>query len=110
VLLAFLPAAEREALLESLDPRPMTPATLTDLGELRAQLDEVARRGTAFSAGERVTGAVGVSAPVFDAGGSVVAALSVLGPESRIDDAKLREFEKSVRSTAEAITERMRVR
>ncbi|WP_181764975.1 IclR family transcriptional regulator [Streptomyces albidus (ex Kaewkla and Franco 2022)] len=108
VLIAFMPPSEREALLRALEPRAMTPDTITDMDVLREQLDEVARRGTAFSSGERVSGAVGVSAPVFDGAGFVVAALSVLGPASRLGDARLKEFEKLVRETAEQITGRTR--
>ncbi|MGH3586734.1 MAG: IclR family transcriptional regulator, partial [Pseudonocardia sp.] len=69
VLLAFLPPDELEPLLKTLDMRPMTPSTITSLTELRAELDVVRSRGTAYSAGERVVGAVGVSAPILDARG-----------------------------------------
>ncbi|NLU73409.1 IclR family transcriptional regulator [Streptomyces sp. HNM0575] len=110
VLLAFLEPAEREALLDTLEPRPMTDATITDMGVLRRQLQTVAERGTAFSSGERVAGAVGVSAPVFDGNGVVIAALSVLGPAARIDEARLHEFEKLARNTAERITSRIHPR
>ena len=107
ILLAFLDAAEREALLTAQELRPMTATTVTDVRELRRQLDEVTERGTAFSTGERVAGAVGVSAPVFDGSGAVIAALSVLGPEARITRARLAEFEELVRQTAEQITRRI---
>ncbi|WP_208878662.1 IclR family transcriptional regulator [Streptomyces armeniacus] len=107
VLLAFMPRDERESLLGTLEPRPMTSTTVTDLDELRRQLAAVAERGTAFSAGERVSGAVGVSAPVFDGAGAVIAALSVLGPAARINDERLKEFEELVRETAERITARI---
>lgn len=108
VLLAYLERPEREALLATLEPRPMTDTTVTDLAELRRQLDEVAERGTAFSTGERVAGAVGVSAPVFDGSGTVIAALSVLGPEARIGPERLEEFARLVRETADRITGRIR--
>lgn len=107
VLLAYMDRAEREALLSSLELRPMTATTVTDVGELRRQLDEVAERGTAFSTGERVAGAVGVSAPVFDGSGAVIAALSVLGPQARIAPDRLAEFEQLVRETAGRITGRI---
>jgi DNA-binding IclR family transcriptional regulator len=108
VLLAFLDDAEREALLDGLDLRPMTDATITDPGELREQLSRVAREGTAVSLGERVDGAVGVSAPVFDGDGVVIAALSVLGPAARLTAPRVRELEKLARATAERVTSRMR--
>lgn len=47
-------------------------------------LDEVRRRGWAQSVAEREAGVASVSAPVRDAGGTVVAAVSVSGPVDRI--------------------------
>ncbi|WP_051792896.1 IclR family transcriptional regulator [Amycolatopsis jejuensis] len=108
VLLAFMPPAELEALLSSLELRPETPNTIVDMAELRAALAETQQTGVAYSVGERVSGAVGVSAPVLDDRGFVVAALSVLGPESRLDKARLTEFEGLVRHTAEQISQRIR--
>lgn len=47
-------------------------------------LAEVRRRGWAQSAGERADGVASVSAPVYDGGGEVVAAVSVSGPIERM--------------------------
>jgi IclR family acetate operon transcriptional repressor len=85
VLLAFLPQREREQTLRSLRLAPVTGNTITDPAALRAELTEIAGSGTATSVGERVAGAVGVSAPVFDSAGRVLAAISVLGPAERLD-------------------------
>jgi IclR family acetate operon transcriptional repressor len=110
VLLAFLPPDELEDVLGTIELRPMTPSTIIDIEVLRRELDSVRGRGTAYSAGERVVGAVGVSAPVLDDRGYVVAALSVLCPASRGNDARLREFEKLVSRTAQDISRRIHTR
>lgn len=110
VLLAFMPPDELEEVLRTIELRPMTPSTITHLDVLRKELDSVRRRGTAYSAGERVVGAVGVSAPVLDDRGYVVAALSVLCPASRVNDSRLREFETLVARTAEDISRRIHTR
>jgi len=47
-------------------------------------LAEVRRRGWAHSVGEREAGVASVSAPVVDAAGTVVAAISVSGPIERL--------------------------
>ena len=47
-------------------------------------LAAVRRRGWAESVGERESGVASVSAPVRDAGGAVVAAISVSGPADRL--------------------------
>jgi DNA-binding IclR family transcriptional regulator len=49
-----------------------------------AVLGTVRRRGWAASVGEREAGVASVSAPVFDANGNVVAAVSVSGPIDRL--------------------------
>lgn len=47
-------------------------------------LTEVARRGCAHSVAEREAGVASISAPVRDAGGAVIAAVSVSGPLERL--------------------------
>jgi DNA-binding IclR family transcriptional regulator len=49
-----------------------------------AVLTTVRRRGWAASVAEREQGVASVSAPVFDAGGAVIAAVSVSGPLDRL--------------------------
>ncbi|WP_322755395.1 IclR family transcriptional regulator [Frankia sp. Cas3] len=49
-----------------------------------ADLERVRRRGWAESVGEREAGLASVSAPVRDAGGRVIAALSLSGPVARL--------------------------
>lgn len=105
VLLAFMPEDELEGVLAHLDLRPMTPNTLTDTEKLRQELVTVRKRGSAYSVGERVVGAVGVSAPVLDHRNVALAAISVLSPASRADDQRIREFDELVRKTAADISQ-----
>jgi DNA-binding IclR family transcriptional regulator len=71
VLLAWEPPAESAAIVA----RARFSATT---------LPNVRRRGWAASVGERESGVASVSAPVFDAAGQVVAAVSVSGPIDRL--------------------------
>jgi DNA-binding IclR family transcriptional regulator len=71
VLLAWEPAADAARLAAG---SKFSPATLA----------AVRRRGWAASVGEREAGVASVSAPVFDATGAVVAAVSVSGPIDRL--------------------------
>jgi DNA-binding IclR family transcriptional regulator len=102
-LLAFMPDDERDRMLKSLRLVPETPNTITSLDVLRTELDAVKEQGFAVSHGERVDGAVGVSAPVYDAGGRILAALSVLGPADRLTN-RLSEVEQLVVAAGKAIT------
>ena len=59
------------------EPPPQRAALDRDLASIR-------KRGFAVSFGQRVSGTIGISAPVFRADGAVVASLGVTVPDSRI--------------------------
>ncbi len=61
-----------------------TPATITDRAELERQLEVVRRRGYATAVDELELGLAAIAAPIRGAGGSVVAALSISGPTTRL--------------------------
>ena len=71
-----------------------TDATITSGEALRAELDAVRRDGYAIATGELETGLVAVAAPVFDAAGTCVAALSVSGPDFRLPADRLASLGK----------------
>ncbi|MBF8193815.1 IclR family transcriptional regulator [Nonomuraea sp. K274] len=103
-MLAFVPEATRERLLAT-PISSVTPATITDPGLLRAQLDEVRERGFATSYAERTPGIRTVAAPVFDHTGKVVGCLSVSGPETRMPQERMDELTPLVTATAWTISE-----
>ena len=82
---AFAPVAVRERLLD-LPLDRVTPHTITDRAELEAQLDEARQSGVARTHEELEVGLDALAAPVFGAGGEVVAALDVSGPSHRLRD------------------------
>lgn len=61
-----------------------TARTVTSRSELGPELAEVRRRGYAVTDGELEPGLVAIAAPVFGDGDTVVAALSVSGPSTRL--------------------------
>jgi DNA-binding IclR family transcriptional regulator len=67
----------------------LTPRTIVDRGELRAELDRTRSAGFAVALEELELGLHAVAAPVFDAGGSCVAAVSVSGPAYRLTELRL---------------------
>lgn len=89
VLLAFSPLARRRRLLEGARV------------ELTTRLDRVCTEGSAVVAN---SGEVAVAAPVFDYSGEVVAAVAVLGPESRLPETRVHEIVRDVTDAATAIT------
>lgn len=79
-ILAHLPRDTQVKLLESVERRKLTKTTLTRLDALLVKLDQVKRAGFALSDQENVTGLRVLAAPVLDADGVPLAALSVAAP------------------------------
>lgn len=81
VLLAALPAEEREAVpAASVAEGP--PMSAADVEVLRHELQETARLGYSITEGERVPGSRSMAAPVWTGRGDAIALLAS-GPESR---------------------------
>jgi DNA-binding IclR family transcriptional regulator len=89
VLLAFSHPAEVRVLLRLPNggrlPR-YTPSTITSLTELEKELALIRERGYAVCRGEFESTAWGVSAPVLDAAGRLVAVVSLWGPSERLTE------------------------
>ena len=69
----------------------LTPRTIVDRRELRAELERTRSAGFAVAVEELELGLHAVAAPVFDAGGACVAAVSVSGPAYRLHESRLAE-------------------
>jgi len=77
VLVAALPAAERDAYLEALQIRAFTPHTVATKIYLRNMLDQVTREGYCIVDQELEIGLRSLAVPVRDGSGRVVAALNI---------------------------------
>ncbi len=83
--------------------QPLTECTITDPDRLRAELAEVRSQGFAMDDGEIETGLICYGAPIHDMDGNVTAAVSISGPEYRMQEEK--EFMvKEVREAAANIS------
>jgi DNA-binding IclR family transcriptional regulator len=85
-ILAHLPDERVDAIVEQRGLPEVTEHTITNRDDLEAELEEVRKRGIAFNKQETIHGLVGVGAPITDQTGTVMGALSVIGPSSRIDE------------------------
>lgn len=79
-VLAHLPRDAQIKLLEAVPRKQLTQTTLTNLDALLTRLDLVRRSGFALSDQENVTGLRVLAAPVLDADGVPLAAISVAAP------------------------------
>jgi DNA-binding IclR family transcriptional regulator len=103
LLLAHSPAEVIATVLAGPLPR-FTERTRTDAAALQADLEEIRGQGFADTCGEMDEGVVSIAAPVFDAGGEVIAALGLAGPETRADaDARV-EIRRRVMDAAHAVS------
>ncbi|MEU9703610.1 IclR family transcriptional regulator C-terminal domain-containing protein [Streptomyces sp. NPDC047981] len=83
VMLADLPPATRAALLADMEPRALTPHTVTSGPELAAVLERVREQGYALVDEELEQGLRSIAVPVRDRTGAVVAAVNVAMHSSR---------------------------
>lgn len=84
-LLAYDPPELVRSRLADMELRPYTSTTIHDADALMRELAVIAERGYALDQGEHEAEVRCVAAPIFDAAGRAVAAVSVAGPEGRLD-------------------------
>jgi DNA-binding IclR family transcriptional regulator len=106
-LLAFAPDEEKAHLLSSLNFQAMTPYTLTNLMQLKSELENVRCQGYSLDNEENVTGARCVGAPILNAQGEAVAAISLSAPITRISTEKIGMFALAVKDAATEIAARL---
>lgn len=107
LLLAFLPEPELDAILRGWKLTRRTPYTVTDPRALRTTLEAIRRQGWAENVSESELGVASISAPIRNAAGDVVAAVSVAGPVQRLGNDSLRRFARPVVEAGMAISRRL---
>lgn len=104
VLLAFAEdSVARRVLSRRLEPR--TPRTVTDRTRLLAMLRRVREEDFAHAEGENEVALSSISVPVHDAGGRVVAAMTLAGPTARFGPARVRRLVPRLRAAAASTSE-----
>jgi len=107
VLLAYLPEARRQAVLREAPLDALTPHTITSRDLLVAELERVRRRGWSEAVNEREIGIASIAAPIRDASGEVVAAISIGVPLARCTVMALRRLAPVIMEAAEAASRRL---
>ena len=97
VLLTWADERDRDGVLSALPP--------AERAALERQIAVTRRRGWAASVGEREAGVASVSAPVFDGGDTLLAAVSVSGPANRIGTAGGTRYAPAVLAAAAEVRE-----
>jgi len=108
VLLAYLPAERRGALVSDMELKRYRPGTVTSEPDLRAVLARVLEDGSASSEEELAAGACAIAAPVRDESGDVIAAVNVVAQHGVVECSELvRWCEGELLATAERISTRL---
>lgn len=103
---AFLPEDRIEAIVAAgLEQR--TARTITDADRFRSELATIRRRGYAIDDVENEDGIRCVAAPVFDHERSVVAGISISGPEYRLSLGHVVQMADDVRAAAAELSRRI---
>jgi DNA-binding IclR family transcriptional regulator len=110
VLLAELPDSEIKNLLGSQPYERLTPKTQTRCAPLLAELHAVREKGYAVSDEENLAGVYAIGAPVHDASGAAIAAISGALPRHEVDRTTLPKVSRLVRDAAERISARLGAR
>lgn len=105
VILAWTPGLLEEVLAHPLEP--LTADTIVEPDALRRVVDETRAHGVAITSGERVEGASGIAAPVFDRNAELVGALGIMGPTLRLTPERLAELVDPVVLAADRLTQSM---
>lgn len=106
-IMAFLPEDEIQSIIRRSRLVPLTPRSITEPYRLEAELAAVRRQGYAFTKGQRITGAVGLAAPIFGANNAVLGDICLTIPEQRFDDAGKPHLVDLLLACANGISEKL---
>ena len=92
VMLAYMPSEECDRILSELDLKRLTPNTVGNLQELKAELYRVHKNGYASDLEEHEMHIRCLAAPIWDHTGSVRSSLSITAPVVRMPITRLRQL------------------
>ncbi len=104
VLLAYLPPADQERIIQTQGLPRFTTTTITDPDQLREELARIKAQGYAESDGEVTPGTYGIGAPIHGRGDRIIAALSIAAPKQRLQGRKRKQMIRVVMETAARIS------
>ncbi len=107
VLLSYLAQDELENIFRQKEMKQFTKKTITDIGLLKEQLSEIRKQGIAFDFEELEPGINCVAAPIRNYTGQVVAAVSISGRITNLNNERLKTLAREVSAAAQRISENM---
>lgn len=104
VMLAFLTPTELDKALRDIKLYKHTENTITDLSQLKKELEKIRQQSYAVDLGELEEGVQCVAAPIRNHESKCIAALSISGPTSRITGFSLTELIRIVTHAANRVS------
>jgi DNA-binding IclR family transcriptional regulator len=92
VILAFMPEAERDAVVAGMTFERFHPWTISNREDFLECLDAVRAQGFAVDVGEHLEGHHCLGAPIMDAEGKAIASLWISGPSQRLPEERLKNL------------------
>ncbi|HEV2655059.1 MAG TPA: IclR family transcriptional regulator, partial [Ktedonobacteraceae bacterium] len=89
VLLAYQPDSVIASTIAETGLQSFTETTITDFGQLLQELEVIRQQGYAVDNGEQEEGVRCLAVPVYGPQGKIVAAVSISGPSSRLDNRRV---------------------
>lgn len=108
VMLAFMPEAQREAILQTMMFERYQPWTLSTRKEFIQCLNQTRAQGWAVDAGEHLEGHHCIGAPVLNTEGVAIASLWITGPSQRLGEERMEALAPVVRQAGEMASFAMR--
>ena len=104
-ILAFMAPDLRDQVLSTKPLERLASNTIINRNSLLKELSKVRKCGYAISHSERFEDVIGLAAPIFDAGGNVVAALNFGAPTMRFSERAITKFIPKIKQLAYQISQ-----
>lgn len=92
VIMAHLSDEERDQIIQLTNLKPVTSAGITDRETFVASLEEVRKKGFAYTVSDVTVGVSALAAPIFDADGALTSTVVVRGPEIRMPAKRMKKL------------------
>jgi IclR family acetate operon transcriptional repressor len=102
---AFMKSEEAERVLQSARLEPFTSRTITQVSELRKELERVRQSGYAINDEETVDGVILIGSPIFDTSRQVCGAVSVSALADRSSPARRKAIIEAAKRCAGAVSD-----
>ena len=103
--LALTPAPRRRRLLQNLELRRFTDHTITEGGQLDAELRQIRKEQVSFDREEYLAGVICMAVPVIGRNGGLLAAVAIQAPEARMNVQTARRHLPTLRGAASELAD-----